>query len=239
MLCGCPFAPSSGDTARTWIQAILKFRNNCDNYSPNTVKVEDSDTVNLRLGGETVSIKGDKLKKLAKDNLSSKADEVDNESEIREATKMSDLVYNVESITTNATANAFFKERLLEREKKLKAKKDLDKLDEMINKEKEKEKCIQKFLEKESKRQRRKQLEKDTAEELKDIKVQVQAQVESLKKVYSNKMGKLDQETERLKMEKMKQLSQLKIRITNMLIDQEIKGSVDNCKDSKPEEQEA
>jgi len=201
--------------------------------------VEDSDTVNLRLGGETVSIKGDKLKKLAKDNLSSKADEVDNESEIREATKMSDLVYNVESITTNATANAFFKERLLEREKKLKAKKDLDKLDEMINKEKEKEKCIQKFLEKESKRQRRKQLEKDTAEELKDIKVQVQTQVESLKKVYSNKMGKLDQETERLKMEKMKQLSQLKIRITNMLIDQEIKGSVDNCKDSKPDEQEA
>jgi len=71
----------------------------------------------------------------------------------------------------------------LEQEKSLKAKKDLEKLDELINKEKEKEKCIKTFLEKESRRQRRKQLEKDTADQLKDIKTEVKAQVENLKKV--------------------------------------------------------
>lgn len=52
-------------------------------------------------------------------------------------------------------------------------------------------------------------------------------------------MGQLDQETERLRADKMKKLTQMKIKITNMLIDQEIKGSVSNCKHSKSEEQNA
>lgn len=49
----------------------------------------------------------------------------------------------------------------------------------------------------------------------------------------------MDQEYERMKMEKMKQLTQMKIRITNLLIDQEVKGSISNCKDATQEEQEA
>lgn len=183
ILCGCPFAVSSGDAAQSWISAILKFKNGCVDYSPNTVSVGDSDTVKLKVNGETITIKGNKLKKLAKDNLEAKVDDLDNENEVKEATKMSDLIYNVETITTSEASNALFRERLLEKEKSMKSKKDLDNLDELINKEKEKEKCIKTFLEKESKRQHRKQLEKDTADQLKDIKKQVKAQVDNLKKV--------------------------------------------------------
>jgi len=46
-------------------------------------------------------------------------------------------------------------------------------------------------------------------------------------------MSKLNKETERLKMEKMKQLTDMKLRITQMLIDQESKGSISNCKQDK------
>jgi len=49
----------------------------------------------------------------------------------------------------------------------------------------------------------------------------------------------MDQEYERLKMQKMKQLTQMKIRITNLLIDQEVKGSISNCKDANEEAQNA
>jgi len=29
ILCGCPFAVSSGDAAQSWISAILTFKNGC------------------------------------------------------------------------------------------------------------------------------------------------------------------------------------------------------------------
>lgn len=218
---------------------ILKFRDSCQDYTNNAVRVTDDSTVSLSIGGEKVTINGGKLKQLAKDNLSKKAADEDSAEEEKEARRMSDMIYNVESITTNAAKNAFFREKLLEEERKLKKKKELEKLDEMIRKEKEKEKCIQMFLEKEAKRQRRKRLEKDTDAELTQIKAQVETQVNSLKKMYSSKMQDLDQETEKIKAEKMRELTSLKLRITSMLIDQEIKGSVSNCKHGKVEEQEA
>jgi len=56
------------------------------------VSVGDSDTVKLKVNGEIITIKGNKLKKLAKDNLEAKADDIDNENEVKEATKMSDLI---------------------------------------------------------------------------------------------------------------------------------------------------
>lgn len=52
-------------------------------------------------------------------------------------------------------------------------------------------------------------------------------------------MAAMDQNAERLKNEKMQKLTELKLRITSMLIDQEIKGSVGNCKHGGQEEQES
>jgi hypothetical protein len=60
--------------------------------------------------------------------------------------------------------------------------------------------------------------------------------VKNIKGVFRNKMSKLQQETERIKMEKMKQLTNMKLRITQMLIDQEVKGNVSNCKLGKLED---
>lgn len=189
----------------------------------------------MQFGNETVDISGDKLKELAKESLSKKAHDIEQEDEEKEAAKISDAINQVESITTNYTKNEFFKERLIEKEEELKAKKELENLDKMIQKEKEKEKCIETFLDRESRRQKRKQKEREAEQELGDIKKEVESQVTEIKHVFRSKMSKLKQETERIKMEKMKQLTNMKLRITQMLIDQEMKGSISNCKQDKEE----
>jgi len=127
----------------------------------------------------------------------------------------------------------------MEKEEELKAKKELEDLDKLIQKEREKQKCIETFLERENRRVQRKNKEKQAEEELKEIKQEVEHQVKEIKTVFHSKMSKLRQETERMKMEKMKQLTDMKLRITSMLIDQEIKGSASNCKQDKEESFEA
>jgi len=101
----------------------------------------------------------------------------------------------------------------MEKEEELKAKKELDDLDKLIQKEKEKERCIQTFLERESRRMARKNKEKQAEEELKEIKKEVEHQVKEIKTVFHSKMSKLKQSTERMKMEKMKQLTDMKLRL--------------------------
>jgi len=140
-------------------------------------------------------------------------------------------------MTTDYTKNEFFKEQLLEKEKALKAKLDLENLDKLIQKEAEKEKCIQQFLDKEKRKAARLEHQHQAEEELGEIKKQVETQVKEIKHVFNEKMGSLDKETERIKMEKMRKLTNMKIRITNMLIDQEFKGSISNCKQDKEEKQ--
>jgi len=127
----------------------------------------------------------------------------------------------------------------MEKEQELKAKKDLETLDKMIQKEREKEKCIQTFLDREARRQARLSKEKNAQMELKDLKSQVETQVKEIKHIFKRKMGNLQNETERIKMEKMKQLTGMKLRITRMLIDQEAKGNISNCKQDKEENKTA
>lgn len=94
-------------------------------------------------------------------------------------------------------------------------------------------------MDREQKRQKRKIMEKNTEDELKEIKAQVTQQVEGLKKMYSKKISMMDEQSERLKAEKLKELTNMKIKITRMLIDQEVKGDISNCKHSKKEEFDA
>jgi len=138
-------------------------------------------------------------------------------------------------MTTDYTKNEFFKEQLLEKEKALKSKLDLENIDKLIQKEEEKAKCIQTFIDREKRKADRIEKEKQAEEELGEIKTQVEHQVKEIKHVFNEKMGTLDKETERIKMEKMKKLTNMKIKITNMLIDQEFKGSISNCKQDKEE----
>jgi len=127
----------------------------------------------------------------------------------------------------------------MEKEEQMKANKELEDLDKLIQKEKEKEKCIETFLERESRRMGRKNKEKQAEEELKEIKKEVEHQVKEIKTVFSSKISKIQQNTERQKMLKMKELTNMKLRMTSLLINQEIKGSISNCKQDKEETFEA
>lgn len=235
VLCGCPFEASSRDSAVNWVKEILKFRDNCPATDTKAINISDDSHLKIKYGNETVDLSGDKLKELAKNSLESKIKDTEAEEDEREQQKISDAINQVESLTTNFTKNEFFKERLIEKEEELKAKKELQNLDKMIQKEKEKEKCIETFLQREARRNSRKNKEKQAEQELQEIKVEVESQVKNIKHVFRSKMSKLKQETERIKMEKMKQLTNMKLKITSMLIDQEIKGEVGNCKQDKEE----
>lgn len=173
---------------------------------------------------------GEKLRTLAKNALDMNASRKEREAEEREANKISDALNQVQSMTTSMSKNEFFKAKMMEKESVMKNKKELEKLDRMIQREKEKERCIQTVLEREQRRQARKNQEQQAEEELIEIKKEVQEQVRDIKNVFSKKINKIRQEFERNKMEKMKQLTDTKLRITGMLIDQEIKGSASNCK---------
>lgn len=235
VLCGCPFEPSSKDAAINWLKEIMKFRDFCPSNYGGSINVHEGDKLRMNVGNETVDISGDKLKKLARQTLQDSASSEEKEAEEKEYQRLSDAMNQVETVTTNMTKQQFFKERLVEKEEELKARKDLENLDKLISKEKEKERCIQTFLEREQRRQARKAKEKQAEEELQEIKHEVESQVKEIKHVFRSKMSRLKQETERMKMEKMKQLTAMKLRITSMLIDQEIKGSISNCKQDKEE----
>lgn len=182
-----------------------------------------------------MDVSGGQLKTLAKDAVDAKTKDKEKEEEEAEEKKIYDTINQVESMTTDFTKNEFFKEKLVEKEKALKSKKDLEDLDKMIQKEVEKEKCIQTFIDREKRRAERKNKQKQAEQEMTEIKDQVEHQVKEIKHVFRNKMVALDVETERIKMEKMKKLTNMKIKITNLLIDQEFKGNLSNCKQDKEE----
>jgi len=126
---------------------------------------------------------------------------------------------------------------LLEKEEELRIQKDLQNMDKLIQREQEKEKCIQTFLAREARKAKRQQTQVQAEQELSQIQGEVQQQVKNIKKVFRSKMGKLKHEAERIKMEKMRKLTDMKLRITSMLIDQESKGDLGNCKQDKEDAQ--
>lgn len=197
-----------------------------------------SENVSLKYGNETINVSGEKLRTLAKNALEMNASRKEREAEEAEANKISDALNQVQTMTTSMSKNEFFKAKMMQKEQELKNKAELAKLDRMIQREKEKERCINTVLEREARRVARANAEKQAEEELGDIKKEVQEQVREIKHVFSHQLSKIRQDFERNKMEKMKQLTDTKLRITGLLIDQEVKGSAANCK-GKDEAKEA
>jgi len=101
VLCGCPFEPSSKDSAVQWIQDIIKFRDNCQGADNHAININATDHLKMNYGNETIDISGEKLKELAKDSLNQKTKDLEKEEEEKEARKISDAINQVESITTN------------------------------------------------------------------------------------------------------------------------------------------
>jgi len=101
----------------------MKFRDFCPENYGGSINVHDTDHLKLAYGNETVDVSGQKIKELAKSTLENKAKDEEKAQQELEAQKMNDAMNQVESITTNLTKNEFFKERLMEKEEELKAKK--------------------------------------------------------------------------------------------------------------------
>lgn len=95
------------------------------------------------------------------------------------------------------------------------------------------------MVDREARLNARKNKEKETEKELTEIKHEVEKQITNIKHIFHNKIDALSKETERIKMEKMRRLTQMKIKITNLLVDNQFKGNIGNCKQDKEENQEA
>jgi len=155
------------------------------------------------------------------------------EAEVR---KQEMALNGMEQIAADATGNEFYKEGLLQKENQKKQRKELDKLDISIQKAEEKLKCMQSMIEREKKKAEEKRKSKERKEEIKEVKDKVEHEVKAVKTTFHNKIDKFSRETDRLKMIKMKRLTDIKYQLTKILIDQGARGSRTNCLVSKEDE---
>jgi len=129
------------------------------------------------------------------------------EAEVR---KQEMALNGMEQIAADATGNEFYKEGLLQKENQKKQRKELDKLDISIQKAEEKLKCMQSMIEREKKKAEEKRKSKERKEEIKEVKDEVEHEVKAVKTTFHNKIDKFSRETDRLKMIKMKRLTDIK-----------------------------
>lgn len=214
---------------------IEKFRDSCNVSPDGTINIGDNDKIELNIGNETVELGGDQLRDLAKEAAMDHIKDDDQKAEEGEEEKLNDTINKVESITADATNNEFQKEQLVEKENQLKAKKDLEKLDKSIQKEAEKLKCIQAYMDREAKRQAKRVKETQRKEEITEIKREVETEVKNVKNVFHKKMSSLARDTERMKIDKMKKLTEYRLKITKLMVDQETRGKRSNCKQDREE----
>lgn len=217
------------------MQEITQFRDSCNISPDGTINIGEKDKIELNIGNETVELGGDQLRDLAQEAAMDHVKSDDQKADQDDEQKLNDTINQVESITADATTNEFYKEQLIEQENQLRAKKDLQKLDRSIQKEAEKLKCIQAFIDREAKRQNKKVKEMQRKEELMEIKREVETEVKNVKNVFHKKMNSLSRDTERMKMDKMKKLTEYRLKITKLMVDQETRGNTSNCKLDKEE----
>jgi len=191
--------------------------------------VTDKDKITLDVGGESLTLSPDQIKEVAKEALLDTQDEQDRLKDQQDARKMDDTINQVEKLATDATQTEFFKEQLLQKEQALKEQEDLKKLDRAIQKQQEKLKCIELMTKKEQAKQNQRLMQVQHNQEVREIRNEVQNQVNNIKHVFNSKLSGMLQETQKIRQQKMKNLMELKLRITRMLIDKQTKGDISNC----------
>lgn len=166
--------------------------------------------VEMNIGGEEVEIDPEQLKAMAKEAALSKEKDDDAAREEAEVRKHEQALSGVEQIAQDAAANEFYKEGLLQKENQKKQRKELDKLDIAIQKAEEKLKCMESLIEREKKKAEQKRKASERKEEIKEVKDEVIHEFKAVKEVFHNKVDSFAKETERLKMLKMKRLTDIK-----------------------------
>lgn len=183
----------------------------------------------LDVGGDSITLSPDQIREVAKEAMLDTQAEQDRKKDEEDAKKMEDTINQVEKLATDATQTEFFKEQLLQKEQALKEQEDLKKLDKAIQKQQEKLKCIELMTKKEQAKQDQRLRQVQHNEEVKQIRNEVENQVNNIKNVFNSKLNGMLQETQRIRERKMKNLMELKLRITRMLVDKQTKGDVSNC----------
>lgn len=181
------------------------------------------------MGGDSITLSPDQIREVAKEAMLDTQAEQDRKKDEEDAKKMEDTINQVEKLATDATQTEFFKEQLLQKEQALKEQEDLKKLDKAIQKQQEKLKCIELMTKKEQAKQDQRLRQVQHNEEVKQIRNEVENQVNNIKNVFNSKLNGMLQETQRIRERKMKNLMELKLRITRMLVDKQTKGDVSNC----------
>lgn len=189
----------------------------------------------MSIGNEEVEISPEQMKKMAKEAAYAKANDADSKNDELDAKKLDDALNQVESIATDATQNEFFKENLLQKEKQMKTRKDLEKLDTQIQKAEEKLKCMETMIKREKEKADKARKLSQQKEEVQELKKEVENEVKAVKTVFHNKIDHFAVETNRIKANKLKTLASLKLRMTKMLIDQGSRGKRSNCLVDKDE----
>lgn len=236
VLCGCPFTPGAGTVAQTWISEIDKFKVKCPGYFDGNVPLNEREKVELNIGNEEVDLSPEQLSLMAKEAALLKEKDDAALKDEADARKHEAALNGMEQIAADATQNEFFKEGLLQKESQKKQRKDLAILDVAIQKSEEKLKCMETLIEREKGKAEAKRKKDERKDEVKEIKKEVEAEVKAVKSTFHNKMDNFTRETERLKMDKMKKLTELKFKMTKIMIDQQSRGNRSNCLVDKEEQ---
>jgi len=104
-----------------------------------------------------------------------------------------------------------------------------------IQKAEEKLKCMETLIQREKDKAEKKRKNSERKEEIKEVKEEVEKEVKAVKTTFHNKIDTFARDTDRLKATKMEKLTQLKYKITKIMIDQGSKGSRSNCLVEKDE----
>jgi len=185
--------------------------------------------VELNIGNEEVELDSEQLKMMAKEAALLKEKDDAAKREENEVRKQQKALDGMEQIAADATQNEFYKEQLMQKENQKKQRKDLEKLDIAVQKAEEKLKCMETLIEREKLKAEQKRKANERKEEVREIKKEVEAEVKAVKTTFHNKVDNFSKETDRLKSIKMKKLTELKYKMTKMLIDQGSRGKRSNC----------
>jgi len=183
----------------------------------------------LNIGNEEVELDSEQLKMMAKEAALLKEKDDAAKREENEVRKQQKALDGMEQIAADATQNEFYKEQLMQKENQKKQRRDLEKLDIAVQKAEEKLKCMETLIEREKLKAEQKRKANERKEEVREIKKEVEAEVKAVKTTFHNKVDNFSKETDRLKSIKMKKLTELKYKMTKMLIDQGSRGKRSNC----------
>lgn len=183
----------------------------------------------LNIGNEEVELDSEQLKMMAKEAALLKEKDDAAKREEYEARKQQKALDGMEQIAADATQNEFYKEQLMQKENQKKQRRDLEKLDIAVQKAEEKLKCMETLIEREKLKAEQKRKANERKEEVREIKKEVEAEVKAVKTTFHNKVDNFSKETDRLKSIKMKKLTELRYKMTKILIDQGSRGKRSNC----------